>query len=103
MAQCDAVGMFSIAEGFPMVLLESVALDKPFVSSVIGGSRILANGGQCGRVTETDDEAVEAFAGLFQEDKAEQNRKCRESISRFGLGEYIRQIEKLFDEVIETE
>ena len=103
MAQCDAVGMFSIAEGFPMALLESVALDKPFVSSVIGGSRILANGGQCGRVTETDDEAVEAFAGLFQEDKAEQNRKCRESISRFGLGEYIRQIEKLFDEVIETE
>lgn len=102
MAQCDAVGMFSIAEGFPMALLESVALDKTFVSSVIGGARILANGGRCGRVIETDDEAVEAFVELLREDKGEQNRKCRESISRFGLDEYIRQVEKLFDEVMEA-
>lgn len=100
MAQCDAVGMFSIAEGFPMALLESVALDKPFVSSVIGGARILANDGQCGRVVETDDEAAAAFVELLQENKSEQSRKCRESISRFGLGEYIGRIEKLFDEVL---
>ena len=83
-----------------MALLESVALDKPFVSSVIGGARILANDGQCGRVVETDDEAAAAFVELLQENKSEQSRKCRESISRFGLGEYIGRIEKLFDEVL---
>lgn len=100
MAQCDVVGMFSIAEGFPMALLETVAFDKPFVSSVIGGARILANGGQCGRVVKTDAEAVEAFMELLQENKEEQKRKCRESINRFGLKEYIGQIEKLFDGVL---
>lgn len=102
MTQCDVVGMFSIAEGFPMALLEAVALDKTFVSSVIGGAGILANKGQCGRVVETDEEAVDAFSKLLQEDKKEQTRKCRESVSRFGLEKYILLIEKLFDETMKA-
>lgn len=102
MAQCDAVGMFSIAEGFPMALLEAVALDKPFVSSIIGGARILADNGKCGRAVETDDQAVEAFMELLRGDKEEQRKGCRESISRFGLEKYIGQIEELLDEIMEV-
>ena len=100
-SQCDAVGMFSKAEGFPMALLEAVALDKPFVSSIIGGARILANNEQCGRAVESDAEAVQAFMGMLQEDKEGQIRKCRESIKRFRLDEYIGRIERLFDAVME--
>ncbi len=99
--QCDVSCMFSLSEGFPMALLESVALDKPFVSSVIGGARILANKGRCGRVTETNGEAVDAIEELIDADKSRTARECRESILRFGLDEYIRQIEELFDEMTE--
>lgn len=99
--QCDAVGMFSIAEGFPMALLESVALEKPFVSSVVGGARILAGIRQCGRVIETNEEAVDAFIELLHGNKEKQREKCRETINMFGLKEYIKQIEMLFDKILE--
>ena len=103
MAQCDVVCMFSQIEGFPMVLLEGVALDKPFVSSVIGGSRILANGQKCGRTVETDEEAVDAIFDMLKSDRENIKNECRKSIKRFELKEYIRQIEELFDEVLEDE
>lgn len=99
-AQCDVSCMFSLSEGFPMALLESVALDKPFVSSVIGGSRILANGQRCGKTVETDEEATAAILELLYADKEKIVKECRESIKRFALDEYIRQIEELFDEVM---
>ena len=99
--QCDVSCMFSLSEGFPMALLESVALDKPFVSSVIGGSRILANGQKCGRTVETDEEAVKAIFELLDIDRNEITKECKKSIKRFELKEYIRQIEELFDEVME--
>lgn len=103
MAQCDVVCMFSLIEGFPMVLLEGVALDKPFVSSVIGGSRILANGQKCGRTVETGEEAVDAIFDMLKADQEHIKSECRKSIKRFELKEYIRQIEELFDEVLEDE
>lgn len=99
-AQCDISCMFSLSEGFPMALLESVALDKPFVSSVIGGSRILANGQRCGKTVETDEEAAAAILELIRADRQKIVEECRKSIKRFELNEYIRQIEELFDEVM---
>lgn len=101
LAQCDVNCMFSHYEGFPMVLLEGVALDKPFVSSVIGGSKELANGQRCGRTAETDEEAAEAILSMLHGDKMQMAKECRESIKRFELREYMRQIEALFDEVLE--
>lgn len=98
--QCDVSCMFSHSEGFPMALLESVALDKPFVSSVIGGARILANGQRCGRVVETDEEAVNAIQELVRGDKKIIVKECREIIGKFDLNTYICSIEKLFDEIL---
>lgn len=99
-AQCDISCMFSVSEGFPMALLESVALDKPFVSSVIGGARILANEQRCGRTVETDEDAAEAILTLLETDREQIAKECQESIERFDFGRYIHQIESLFDEVI---
>lgn len=101
LAQCDVNCMFSHYEGFPMALLEGVALDKPFVSSVVGGSKELANGGRCGRTVETDEEAAEAILTALHADRRQMAKECRESIKRFELPEYMRQIEELFDEVLE--
>jgi len=100
MAHCDITCMFSVSEGFPMALLESVALDKPFVSSIIGGSRILANNQRCGRTVKTDKDAVNAILDLLQTDQDLLKRECRESIKRFEFKAYIHQIERVFDEVI---
>ena len=99
--QTDVCCMFSHSEGFPMALLESVALDKPFVSSVIGGARILANDQQCGRIVETNEAAVEAILELLESDRQQIKAECRKSVERFDLGKYICQIENLFDEVLE--
>ena len=98
--QCDVIGMFSISEGFPMALLEGVALGKPFVSSVIGGSRILANGQKCGRTAETDEDAVNGFLDLIEVNNNEIKQECCESIQKFALKAYIQKIEELFDEVL---
>ena len=100
MKQCDVIGMFSTSEGFPMVLLEGAAIDKPFVTSVIGGSRILANDQKCGKTVETDEEAVEALLNFIRTDKEILKRECRTSIKRFGLKKYIQQVEELFDCVL---
>ena len=100
MTHCDMICMFSVSEGFPMALLESVALDKPFISSIIGGSRILANNQRCGRTVKTDEDAVNAILDLLQTDQDLLKRECRESIKRFEFEAYIHQIERVFDEVI---
>lgn len=100
-AQCDVNCLFSLSEGFPMALLESVALDKPFVSSVIGGARILSNNQRCGKVVETDDDAANAILEYIHGDKNQIKKECHDSIKRFGLKNYINQIEDLFDTIIE--
>ena len=101
-AQCDVVCMFSESEGFPMSLLEGVALDKPFVSSVVGGARILANEQRCGKVVQTDEEAVEAILEVLQTEKETMQKECRNSIGRFELKDYIQRIEKIIDDLIES-
>ncbi len=99
-SQCDVSCMFSHSEGFPMALLESVALGKPFVSSIVGGSRILAKDSLCGNAVKTDEEAVESIIKFLGEDKEITKDHCMESIERFTLHRYIEQIENLFDEVM---
>lgn len=101
-AQCDISCMFSHSEGFPMALLESVALDKPFVSSIVGGARILANEQRCGKTVKTDEEAVSAILELLYADRQQIIKECRQSIERFELDRYIRQIEELFDKMLEN-
>ena len=101
LAQCDVNCMLALYEGFPMVVLEGAGLDKPFGSSVVGGSRELANGQRCGRTVEMDEEAAEAILTMLHADRQQMAKECRESIKRFELREYMRQIEALFDEVLE--
>ncbi|MDE6568603.1 MAG: glycosyltransferase [Lachnospiraceae bacterium] len=103
MAQCDVSCLLSGSEGFSMSLLESVSLGKPFVSSYIGGATTLADGGLCGKVIETDEQAAEAIVYWLERDKDEIKKGCEASIERFKLPNYIYQIETLFDEMLEME
>ncbi len=99
--QCDVVCLLSKSEGFPMCLLESVALDKPFVATNIGGAETLSNSHTCGKVIETDKEAVDALIHFIEMDKEKTKQMCRKSIVRFDFDKYISKIEKIFDEVLE--
>lgn len=101
--QADVCCMTSKSEGFPMSLLESVALHVPFVSTEVGGAQILANGGRCGRVYRTNEEAVKFIVEILGTSKELLTRECDESISRFDLEVYISKIEHLFDEVLNSE
>ena len=98
--QCDISCLLSKSEGFPMCLLESQALSKPIVSSVVGGVRILIQNDLCGSVIQTDDEAVAAILRLLGTDKNLIQQACETSIQRFALSRYIERIENLFDKVI---
>lgn len=101
--QADVCCMTSKSEGFPMSLLESVALGVPFVSTRVGGADILTNEGRCGSIYETDKEAVDSIIKLFKTPKEHLAAECEKSICRFNLAKYISKIEKLFDEVLDSE
>lgn len=99
--QADVVCLLSKSEGFSMCLLESVALNKPFVATSVGGAQELSDHQRCGHVIETDVEAAEAICELLKRDKNEVNADCQRSIKRFELKRYIARIEQLFDEVMD--
>lgn len=103
MKQADVCCMTSKSEGFPLSLLESVALGVPFVSTEVGGARVLSNDGRCGKVYVTEEEGAEAVLGILEMPEEVRERECRESISRFTLDAYINRIEKLLDEALEAE
>ena len=102
-AQCDVMCLLSKSEGFPMCLLEGVALDKPFIATNIGGAETLSNHQNCGKNIETDYEAVDAVIEFMKMDKSEIQKRCRESIIRFDFEKYITQIEAVFDEMLSDE
>ena len=103
MQQADVCCMTSRSEGFPMSLLESVALYVPFVSTAVGGAKILANKERCGRVYATDEEAAEYILEFLGKSREVIKEECEKSIGRFDLNVYISKIEQLFDEVLEKE
>ena len=100
-AQCDVNCLLSRTEGFSMALLEGVSLGKPFVSTYVGGAKILADGESCGKVAETDEQAAAAVMYWLNQDKKAVEKNCEISINRFGLTSYISRIETLFDEVLD--
>lgn len=99
--QCRVTCLLSKTEGFSMGLLESVALGIPFVATRVGGAKELSNGETCGRLVDTDEQAAEAVCRLLEAKEEEMERLCYLSIEKFELKNYIRQIETLFDEVID--
>lgn len=92
--------MTSYSEGFPMSLLESVALGVPYVSSVVGGSRMLCQNKPVGAVFHTDDEAVEEILNYSKFDIKTIRKYCEEVITEYDLPQYICKIENIINEVL---
>lgn len=98
--QCRLCCLLSKAEGFPLSLMEGVALGKPFVATDAGGMNILSNGQRCGRIVGTDEEAAAAILQLLECNRDEIESECQKSIQRFALNDYILKIEALFDSAL---
>ena len=101
MLQSDVSCLLSTSEGFPMCLLESQALGKPIVATIVGGTKILIQDDLCGSIIKTDDEAVGAILRLINTDENIIKQACKNSIARFSLDKYVKRIENLFDAVLE--
>lgn len=99
MGRMDLTVMTSATEGFPMNLLESVALGVPFVSTPVGGAVPLSCGGSCGRVEDSIPAFADAVERLLGPDREEARVACRKGIEAFALDGYIARIEALIDDV----
>ncbi len=100
--QADVTIMTSKSEGFPMSLLESVALNVPFVSTAVGGSKELAAHSECGKVFEKDEDAVTAICGYLNMFQEEIKTNTDKAIECFSMENYITHIESLIQEVMES-
>ena len=98
--QANVTLMTSYSEGFPLVLLESVALGVPFVSTVVGGSRILGKDSNVGAVFTDDEEAVDEIIKFLDMDKQIIREACDNTIKEFDLPNYLGRIEHLIQEII---
>lgn len=61
----DCLCLPSAYEGFPLVLLEALALGVPIVASSVGGAAATTDSGACGTVVDSDD--PHAFAEAVRE------------------------------------
>lgn len=92
--QSKAVCMLSRSEGFPTVFTEGLALGKPFISSPVGGTRELSNGGKCGVIISGYEEFKEAVKEVVL--NAQNNKKMGENAKEhMKLFSYETQIDNI--------
>ena len=98
--QGRAICMLSESEGFPTVFTEGMALGKPFISTPVGGTRELGDGGNCGIVIDSYEEFKEAVhkAVLDPESSKKMESACLEQIKLFSLEKQIDRIIDLIEE-----
>lgn len=89
----------SMAEGFPTVVCEAMALGKPFVTTpVAGASEELADGGNCGLVADWDvDDYAKKIKILLTDKKLydRMSKNCIEKIKEFSVENTVLQFDKL--------
>ena len=96
----DLMCLSSIAEGFPTVLVESMALGVPFISTDVAGADELSCNGSCGVISLYEPQIyAEDIIKLINkpEEVNKMSLMCKEEILRYTLQNQIKNIEELFD------
>ena len=93
----------SFSEGWPTVVMESMALGKPFVTTpVSGASEELAAGGNCGLVAGYDEkEYAEAVKKLLKNNDLynQMSLNCTENVKQYSAEKYAENFTNLLNEL----
>jgi len=97
--RADILCLSSFAEGFPTVVLESMALGKPFVTTpVAGASEELADNGKCGLIADWNADDYAKKIKILLTDKELYDRmstNCVEKVKEFSVENTVRQFDNL--------
>ncbi len=100
----DVFCIASIYEGTPLALFEAMAAGKAIVSTAVDGCREVLEDGSTGLLTPAGD--PHALADALQRAllsptlRASLSREARKASARYDIGECVRQMEALYDEVL---
>ena len=83
-------------EGFPGVYVESLSLNVPFISTDVGGTEELSQGGKFGKVIYNDNEAIEEIIG-YVEKTQECEKEVSEFLKRLSLERQVQEFKKLLE------
>jgi len=100
----DVFVLPSLSEGFPIALLETMAMQKPIVASRVGGIPEIVKDGESGILVEPKDIHAMSDAILYlinNKDVAHKMGKTGQRIvSKFSLRQEVSQLEKLYAELL---
>jgi len=102
----DVLLVPSVAESFPMAILEALSMGKPVVASSIGGIPEVVTDGANGLLIKPGDvpSLTHSLAALVGEERLRSSlgHRARESVeSRFSLSGMVQKTEALFSELLE--
>ena len=102
---CDVLLVPSVAESFPMVILEALSMGKPVIASRVGGnSEVIKDGLNGFLIPARDVEALAEKIRIFLEDeglKTKLSRQARESVKEFSIAEMVAKTESLLTGLID--
>mgnify|MGYP000739000646 FL=1 len=81
-------------EGFSGAFVEAISLGKPFVSTDVGGAKELSCNGKFGKITTSDEEAVQAIISYISGGEYPDADEMAEFIEEFTVESQIDKIER---------
>jgi glycosyltransferase involved in cell wall biosynthesis len=99
----DALVIWSSFEGMPLVMLESLSLSCPVISSPVGGIPDVIESGQCGILTQGIDqlhlkEALLRFKEMTQEEIDSMRQRCLESFEeKYSMSICVKKYNAFFE------
>lgn len=100
--KAKALLLCSYSEGLPTVLLEGLFLDKPFISTLVGGVKELAVDNNCGIVANVPEEFYNAIIKLEDEELYNHYvENCKITKKQYTIENQAKQFEKLIDNMEE--
>lgn len=105
LAMFDVFLMSSHYEGFPIALIEAMAMGKAVVATRVGGVPEAVTHGEDGLLIDAGDAVALADAALgLLDDESERSRLGRSAAKtaeeRFSIEAMVRQVESAYDEVL---
>lgn len=94
-----ALLLCSHSEGFPTVLLEAIFLEKPFISTLVGGVTELAEELNCGKIASTPEEFYDIITMYENEDIYNcLVNNCKKAKKHYTLEKQVENFEKVIEE-----